>query len=187
MAGRGEGRMDRLLTVAQVAELLGTTERFPRRLIAERRIRFVRVAVMFVSRSRRCASSWRRARLSLSRSGGGPGRWWRKWLGSAAGSATCASCRLAGIRHRLSGHLGCGRRRLARSRPKQMLTGGWQRPRRISRGARGWRRTWAGRLSATMPGGGCGIIRRWGRGIGRPASGICGCTWLRWPMCRCGR
>jgi excisionase family DNA binding protein len=36
-------RVERLLTVAQVAELLGTTERFPRRLIAERRIRFVRV------------------------------------------------------------------------------------------------------------------------------------------------
>ena len=35
--------LERLLTVAQVAELLGTTERFPRRLIAERRIRFVRV------------------------------------------------------------------------------------------------------------------------------------------------
>jgi excisionase family DNA binding protein len=35
--------MERLLTVAQVAELLGTSERFPRRLIAERRIRFVRV------------------------------------------------------------------------------------------------------------------------------------------------
>jgi excisionase family DNA binding protein len=34
---------DRLLTVAQIAELLGTSERFPRRLIAERRIRFVRV------------------------------------------------------------------------------------------------------------------------------------------------
>jgi excisionase family DNA binding protein len=34
---------DRLLTVAQAAELLSTTERFPRRLIAERRIRFVRV------------------------------------------------------------------------------------------------------------------------------------------------
>ena len=34
---------DRLLTVAQAAELLGTSERFPRRLIAERRIRFVRV------------------------------------------------------------------------------------------------------------------------------------------------
>jgi excisionase family DNA binding protein len=29
--------------VAQVAELLGTTERFPRRLIAERRIAFVKV------------------------------------------------------------------------------------------------------------------------------------------------
>jgi excisionase family DNA binding protein len=34
---------DRLLTVAQTAELLATSERFPRRLIAERRIRFVRV------------------------------------------------------------------------------------------------------------------------------------------------
>lgn len=32
-----------LLTVGQVAELLGTSERFPRRLIAERRIRFVHV------------------------------------------------------------------------------------------------------------------------------------------------
>jgi excisionase family DNA binding protein len=35
--------VERLLTVAEVAELLGTTERFPRRLITERRIRFVRV------------------------------------------------------------------------------------------------------------------------------------------------
>lgn len=34
---------ERLLTVAQAAELLGTTERFPRRLIAERRIEFVKV------------------------------------------------------------------------------------------------------------------------------------------------
>ena len=34
---------DRLLTVAQAAELLATSERFPRRLIAERRITFVRV------------------------------------------------------------------------------------------------------------------------------------------------
>jgi excisionase family DNA binding protein len=38
---------DRLLTCAQAAEILGTYatsgERFPRRLIAERRIRFVRV------------------------------------------------------------------------------------------------------------------------------------------------
>jgi excisionase family DNA binding protein len=36
-------QVERLLTVAQVAELLGTTERFPRRLIADRRIRFVRI------------------------------------------------------------------------------------------------------------------------------------------------
>lgn len=35
--------VERLLSVAEVAELLGTTERFPRRLIAERRISFVRV------------------------------------------------------------------------------------------------------------------------------------------------
>ncbi|MFJ4668798.1 excisionase family DNA-binding protein [Kitasatospora purpeofusca] len=34
---------DPLLTTAQAAELLGTTERFPRRLIAERRIAFVKV------------------------------------------------------------------------------------------------------------------------------------------------
>ncbi|MFF4229803.1 excisionase family DNA-binding protein [Streptomyces sp. NPDC001820] len=34
---------DRLLTVGQAAEFLGTTDRFPRRLIAERRIVFVRV------------------------------------------------------------------------------------------------------------------------------------------------
>jgi excisionase family DNA binding protein len=48
MAHNGRGRTtlpekDRLLTVAQAAELLGTSERFPRRLIAERRIRFVRL------------------------------------------------------------------------------------------------------------------------------------------------
>lgn len=35
--------MVHLLTVGQAAEILGTSERFPRRLIAERRIRFVRV------------------------------------------------------------------------------------------------------------------------------------------------
>ena len=34
---------ERLLTVAEAAELLSTSPRFPRRLIAERRIRFVRV------------------------------------------------------------------------------------------------------------------------------------------------
>ena len=32
-----------LLTVSEVADILGTTDRFPRRLIAERRIRFVRL------------------------------------------------------------------------------------------------------------------------------------------------
>jgi excisionase family DNA binding protein len=34
---------DRLLTVVQAAEMLNTSERFPRRLIAERRIRFIHV------------------------------------------------------------------------------------------------------------------------------------------------
>ncbi|WP_344594376.1 excisionase family DNA-binding protein [Actinomadura vinacea] len=34
---------ERLLTVAEAAEVLSTSERFPRRLIAERRIRFVRL------------------------------------------------------------------------------------------------------------------------------------------------
>jgi excisionase family DNA binding protein len=34
---------DRLLTVTEAAELLGTSERFPRRLIAERRIEFVKI------------------------------------------------------------------------------------------------------------------------------------------------
>jgi len=34
---------DRLLTVEEAAELLNTTPRFPRRLIAERRIWFTRV------------------------------------------------------------------------------------------------------------------------------------------------
>jgi excisionase family DNA binding protein len=43
MAGKRGAMIERHLTVAEVAELLGTTERFPRRLIAERRIRFVRV------------------------------------------------------------------------------------------------------------------------------------------------
>ena len=43
MARAGAVRVERLLSVAEVAELLGTTERFPRRLISERRIRFVHV------------------------------------------------------------------------------------------------------------------------------------------------
>lgn len=43
MARSRAAQVERLLTVAEVAELLGTSQRFPRRLIAERRIRFVRV------------------------------------------------------------------------------------------------------------------------------------------------
>jgi excisionase family DNA binding protein len=43
MAARSRPVVERLLTVAEVAELLGTSERFPRRLIAERRITFVHV------------------------------------------------------------------------------------------------------------------------------------------------
>ena len=43
MAKSPTAQVERLLTVTEVAELLGTTERFPRRLIAEQRIRFVRV------------------------------------------------------------------------------------------------------------------------------------------------
>lgn len=35
--------MEKLLTVDEAAQLLNTSPRFPRRLIAERRIRFVRV------------------------------------------------------------------------------------------------------------------------------------------------
>jgi excisionase family DNA binding protein len=35
--------MDQLLSVNQAAELLGTTVRFPRRLVAERRVRFIHV------------------------------------------------------------------------------------------------------------------------------------------------
>ena len=35
--------MERLLTVKEAAARLGTTERFPRRLIAERRIRYVKL------------------------------------------------------------------------------------------------------------------------------------------------
>ena len=35
--------MEQLLSVNQAAELLGTTFRFPRRLVAERRVRFIHV------------------------------------------------------------------------------------------------------------------------------------------------
>lgn len=35
--------VERLLTIAEAAGVLSTTERFPRRLIEQRRIRFVRI------------------------------------------------------------------------------------------------------------------------------------------------
>lgn len=35
--------MDQLLSIDEAAEILGTTARFPRRLVSERRIRFVKV------------------------------------------------------------------------------------------------------------------------------------------------
>jgi len=41
--GRQHLPAERLLTVAEAAELLNTSQRFPRRLIEERRIRFVRI------------------------------------------------------------------------------------------------------------------------------------------------
>lgn len=40
---RDSGQPERLLTVAQAAAVLGTSDRFPRRLIEERRIRFHRI------------------------------------------------------------------------------------------------------------------------------------------------
>lgn len=44
LVGNGDrGMPERLFTVAEAAEVLRTSERFPRRLIAERRIRFVRI------------------------------------------------------------------------------------------------------------------------------------------------
>ncbi|MEU7862101.1 helix-turn-helix domain-containing protein [Nonomuraea sp. NPDC049141] len=43
MTNSSKRAADRLLSVAQVAERLGTSERFPRRLIEERRITFVRL------------------------------------------------------------------------------------------------------------------------------------------------
>ncbi len=43
MSDSDQEMSERLLTVAEAADQLRTSERFPRRLIAERRIRFVRV------------------------------------------------------------------------------------------------------------------------------------------------
>lgn len=44
VVGDGDpGMPERLFTVAEAAKVLRTSERFPRRLIAERRIRFTRI------------------------------------------------------------------------------------------------------------------------------------------------
>ena len=43
MSGAESRMSERLFTVAEAAEVLRTSERFPRRLIAERRIRFTRI------------------------------------------------------------------------------------------------------------------------------------------------
>jgi excisionase family DNA binding protein len=43
MARLRTAEVERLLTVGEVAAILATSDRFPRRLIAERRRRFVRV------------------------------------------------------------------------------------------------------------------------------------------------
>jgi excisionase family DNA binding protein len=59
--------MEQLLTVDQAAAVFGTTTRFPRRLIAERRIRFVRVGGTSASLRLRWPSSSRPGRCSRSR------------------------------------------------------------------------------------------------------------------------
>ena len=43
MSGAESRMSERLFTVPEAAEVLRTSERFPRRLIAERRIRFTRI------------------------------------------------------------------------------------------------------------------------------------------------
>jgi excisionase family DNA binding protein len=43
MLRRWDRAMDQLLSIDEAAEILGTTARFPRRLVSERRIRFVKV------------------------------------------------------------------------------------------------------------------------------------------------
>jgi excisionase family DNA binding protein len=41
--GRGDSELDTLLSIEQAAERLGTSERFVRRLIAERRITYMKL------------------------------------------------------------------------------------------------------------------------------------------------
>jgi hypothetical protein len=51
--------MTKLLTVQEAAEQLGTSVRFVRRLIAERRIAYVRSAATFASPKPTWRASWR--------------------------------------------------------------------------------------------------------------------------------
>jgi excisionase family DNA binding protein len=67
---------EQLLTVGEAAELLGTIERFPRRLIAERRIRFVHVG-KHVRIPESALSEFSLPRASLSRSSGTEQAAWR--------------------------------------------------------------------------------------------------------------
>ena len=49
---------EKLLTIPEAAERLGTTPRFPRRLIEERRIRFVRVSTRHVRIPESAIEEW---------------------------------------------------------------------------------------------------------------------------------
>jgi excisionase family DNA binding protein len=59
--------MERLLSVPEAAERLGTTTRFPRRLIAEKRIRFVRLGRHVRIPSRQSRNLLKPGRCSQSR------------------------------------------------------------------------------------------------------------------------
>jgi excisionase family DNA binding protein len=63
----GVTTMEQLLTVSEAAAVLGTTSRFPRRLIAERRIRYVRVGRHVRIPVTAVKSSSQRAQSSRSR------------------------------------------------------------------------------------------------------------------------
>ena len=76
MARTRVAQVERLLTVAEVAELFSTSERFPRRLIAERRIRFVVSVAMSVSLNPRCVSSSQPGWSSLCQFAGAAAGWW---------------------------------------------------------------------------------------------------------------
>ena len=63
--------MDKLLTVEQAADILGTGVRFPRRLIAERRIDLFAWEGTSASQSGNSRPSWMRARSTPSPQGVG--------------------------------------------------------------------------------------------------------------------